>query len=63
MIDLLMINIVGERQNPQSHQREHQQQSGHVVILWSAGVGGHDPGTDLLSQEILWSEESGVRQH
>ena len=53
MIDLLMINIVGERQNPQSHQREHQQQGGHVVILRSAGAGGHDPGTDLLSQEIL----------
>ena len=53
-------NISGERQNPPRHQREHEQQGGHVVILRGAGPGGHDPRSDLLPQEVLRGAEGRV---
>ena len=46
----------GQRQNPPSYQWEHKQSCRHVVFLRGSGAGGDDPGTDLLSQEILRSE-------
>ncbi len=52
-----------------SSQWQHEQQGGAVVLLWGSGAGGHDPRTDLLPEEILWSAGesykilSGVPQH
>ena len=57
---IIIINISGERQNPPRHQREHEQQGGHVVILRGAGPGGHDPRSDLLPQEVLRGAEGRV---
>ena len=57
---IVIRNVSGERQNPPRHQWEHQQQSGHVVILRGAGPGGHDPRPDLLPQEVLWGAPRGL---
>lgn len=43
-----------------SSQRQHKQQSGAVVILWSSGSGGNDTWTDLLPEEIFWSTTSSL---
>lgn len=44
-----------------SSQWQHEQQGGAVVLLWGSGAGGHDPRTDLLPEEILWSAESRIK--
>lgn len=43
-----------------SSQRQHEQQSGAVVLLRGSGSGGHDTWTDLLPEEIFRSTTSGV---
>lgn len=43
-----------------SSQRQHKQQSGALVVLWSPGSGGNDTRTDLLPEEIFWSTASRV---
>lgn len=43
-----------------SSQRQHKQQSGAVVVLWSSGSGGDDARTDLLPEEIFRSTASGL---
>lgn len=43
-----------------SSQRQHKQQSGALVVLWSSGSGGNDSWTNLLPEEIFWSTASSV---
>lgn len=44
-----------------SSQWQHEQPGGALVLLRGPGAGGHDPRTDLLPEEILWSAESRIK--
>lgn len=52
--------VISHTVSSRSSQRQHKQQSGALVVLWSSGSGGNDTRTDLLPEEIFWSTASSV---
>lgn len=57
---ICVLNVCSHTSSFCSSQRQHKQQSGALVVLWSSGSGGNDTRTDLLPEEIFWSTASSV---